>query len=83
MSVLPASGFALLALDPKYGGSCPCADLVLAEGTYELHCWRVCSQCEGCGIHYEGSFVIARRMKRLLDAMNWYGRWSIQKGLRR
>lgn len=80
--ILAQAGFDLLALDPQYDASCPCASFEVAGTKIELHCWRVCFSCEGCGIHYKGDRDVALSMKPALDAMNWYGEWSVREGLR-
>lgn len=80
---LPDDGYALLRLDPEYDGSCPCATIALPSGVYELHCWRVCTDCAGCGLHYEGDEATALAMKGVLDAMDWYGEWALVRGRRR
>lgn len=81
---IPQTGFDVLALDPEYGGHCPCAVVVIDGARLELHCWRVCSSCEYVGIHYEGpeGRAAAEKVKPLLDAMDWYGEWPIVEGFR-
>jgi len=85
MTTLPDNGYDLLHLDQTgdYIASCPCAIVELPEGIYEMHCWRVCFQCKGCGLHYKGDRATAEAMKVLLDEMDWYGEWNIVEGLRR
>ena len=80
-----ADGYAVLALDPYYSGSCPCATVEVDGQRLELHCWRVCSQCEFVGIHYEGAAgrAAAERVKPLMDGIDWYGKWPIAEGYRR
>lgn len=79
------SGFDVLALDPNYGGSCPCAVVEINGQRLELHCWRVDQEHDGCGIHYEGEKgkAVARIIKPLLDEMSWYGEWAIVEGYRK
>lgn len=81
---LPANGYALLALDPEFFGSCPCATVVIEGVRLEMHCWRVCDSCEYVGVHYQGSAgrAMAERVKPLLDSMDWYGEWQITEGFR-
>lgn len=74
------TGHDVLALDPFYEGSCPCARFTLDGTRIRLHCWRVCAACEFVGIHYEGDRAVAERIKPLLDEMDWYGTWPITKG---
>ena len=71
------TGYDVLRLDPDYNGSCPYAEFDLDGAHIRLHCWRVCSGCDGCGIHVRGDRAIAERIKPLLDAMDWYGAWTI------
>ena len=72
------TGRDVLALDPGYDGSCPCAEFELDGAHIVLHCWRVCTACGGCGIHVvRGDRAVAERIKPLLDAMDWYGEWTI------
>ena len=78
---LPATGYELLALDPEYTGSCPCATFTYDGHRYDAHCWRVCSKCRGCGLHYfNGTKEEAERLARLLTEMDWYGEWSVRQG---
>ncbi len=83
-ATLPATGYDVLALDPYFEGSCPCAMVGIGGVRLEFHCWRVCSQCEYVGIHYEGAEgrAMAERVKPLMDAMDWYGEWPIVEGFR-
>lgn len=76
-------GYGVLALGENYEGSCPCSSFTLDGTRVELHCWRVDTSHDGCGIHFEGDRSIAERIKPLLDEMNWYGEWTIVEGLRR
>ena len=80
-----ADGWEVLALDPEYIGSCPCARVVIDDQRLELHCWRVCGKCQYAGIHYEGvaGRVVAEAIKPLMDAINWYGQWELSEGFRR
>ena len=75
--------YAVMALDPEYTGACPCFVATIDGTIIEGHCWRVCFDCEGCGIHYEGDSTVAEALKPLFDAMDWYGPWEIREGLRR
>ena len=77
------NAYDVMALDPDYAGSCPCFRAEIEGTLIEGHCWRVCRKCEGCGLHYEGDRAVVKRLKPLFDAMDWYGKWSIRKGLRR
>ena len=79
---LPDSGYLVLAMDPSFSGSCPCATVTIDGTRLEMHCWRVCDQCEYVGLHYFGDRAVAQRVKPLLDDMNWYGEWPIVEGLR-
>lgn len=79
---LLATGFDVLAMDPHYSGSCPCATVDIDGTRLEMHCWRVCLTCEFVGLHYSGDRAVAERVKPLLDAMDWYGEWPIVEGLR-
>jgi hypothetical protein len=76
------SGFDVLALDPEYNGACPCAQFILDGTVIELHCWRVDLDHDGCGIHFDGDRAVAERIKPALDAMDWYGEWTVVEGLR-
>jgi hypothetical protein len=78
----PTTGYELMALDPDYCGSCPCFTVYVNGTTLEGHCWRVCFDCDGCGLHYTGNKAIAVHAKRLLDAMDWHGEWALKEGLR-
>ena len=82
-SPLP-DGYAVLALDPEFSGSCPCATVEIDGQTIQLHCWRVCERCEYVGIHYEGApgRAVAERIKPLMDGIDWYGEWTIAEGFR-
>lgn len=75
-------GWNVLYMDPEYGGHCPCARVVLDGADLRLHCWRVCDECAGCGIHYVGAVgrAAAERVKPLMDAMDWYGEWALAEG---
>lgn len=82
IDVSALSGYEILALDPNYEGSCPCARFDLGGTEIELHCWRVDPWCAGCGIHYKGDRAVAESLKPALDDMNWYGEWQVVEGLR-
>ena len=74
----------VMDMDPGYEGSCPCFGPVEIDGTLiEGHCWRVCTQCDGCGLHYEGDRKVAERLRPMFTALDWYGAWDIAEGLRR
>jgi len=75
-------GWRILSLDEGYDGACPCSEFTVDGTSIELHCWRVCASCAGCGIHYRGDRVVAELIKPHLDRMNWYGEWDIVEGLR-
>lgn len=75
-------GWDVLALGENYEGGCPCSSFTLEGTRIELHCWRVCLDHPGCGIHYEGDREVAERIKPLLDEIDWYGEWVIEEGLR-
>lgn len=79
------TGYDVLALGENYEGGCPCSTIVINGERLELHCWRVDTSHDGCGIHYEGrkGHNIAKLIKPLLDEMNWYGEWAIVEGYRR
>lgn len=79
------TGYDVLRQDPKFDGSCPCAEVVIDGVRLELHCWRTCLKCEFVGIHYEGAEgrALAERIKPLMDEMQWYGEWPIVEGFRR
>jgi hypothetical protein len=77
------TGYDVLACADDYERSCPCCTIRTSSGTYELHCWRVCRDHPGCGVHYEGGAALAWAMKPLLDEMDWYGEWTVVEGLRR
>lgn len=73
-------GFAYLALDTKYDGSCPCATFEVEGTQFRAHCWRTCSRCTYAGLHYEGDVAVARRVMRAFRDMEW-GQWSMRRGL--
>ena len=83
MSEAPETAFEIMARDPDYIGSCTCFTVEIDGTLIEGHCWRVCMKCQGCGLHYEGDRAVVERIKPLFDAMDWYGKWTIRKGLRR
>jgi hypothetical protein len=84
-NVTLADGYDVLALGSGegYDGGCPCSAFWLDGTRIELHCWRVDAEHDGCGIHFRGDRAVADRIKPLLDAINWYGDWTIVEGLRR
>lgn len=61
---------------------CPCFHYEEDGIKLDGHCWRVDRDCKGCGLHYEGDITKARLTKRLLDQMDWYGKWSLVSGRR-
>ncbi len=79
----PTDGYELLALDPKYDGSCPCATVVIDGVKLEMHCWRVCSRCTYAGVHYEGTAgrLAAERAAEMLNAIGW-SEWQTCEGFR-
>ena len=81
------SGYDLLALDPEYTGSCPCATYTGGGVRIEMNCWRTGQYYLGggsCGhrgacVHLWGADeTIGHHVKRLLDDMDWYGEWELQ-----
>jgi hypothetical protein len=81
-------GYDVLHLDPNYEGSCPCFSVKeygrpYAPAAIEIHghCWRVDITHPGCGLHVSGINRLGNdaveHMKRLLDAMDWYGDWTV------
>lgn len=77
----PLDGYALLALDPQYEGSCPCAAFEFEGTRFDAHCWRVCRDCTYAGLHYEGDPTVAQRVLDAFNAMGW-SEWELHHGLR-
>lgn len=77
MSTDDPTGFDVLALDPNYDGSCPCADVVIGGVRLLIHCWRTCSDCTYAGVHFTGpdGREVAERVVPLLKA-SWGSEWQ-------
>ena len=72
-------GHALLGRDRDYDGSCPCFELEEPGLRVVAHCWRTCY--EGCDCRYAGAHVwgpawAAKRIKALLDDLEWC-EWTV------
>lgn len=66
--------------DPGLNG-CPCFQIRLPSFEADGHCWRVgCTPGGGCCVHVRGDQTDADQLKRLLDAMDWYGEWQLHIG---
>lgn len=83
LAVLDAleDGWDVLRLGAGYEGGCPCSSFAIDKTKIDLHCWRVDGTHAGCGLHFRGNKVIALRLKPLLDAIDWYGEWTIVEGV--
>ena len=57
-------------------GPCPCFTLEIEGFTADGSCWRTCTH-DGCCVHVTGDRVLAIRLKEVLDAMDWYGEWTL------
>jgi hypothetical protein len=67
---------------------CPCFTIDMPEFYADGSCWRVgcddhpydARRDDGrCCVHVYGPDDMAERLRALLDAMNWYGGWALEK----
>lgn len=63
---------------------CPCFHAQCGDILIDGHCWRICRSCEYCGVHVTGEAPkalkrrVGKAMKRALDRMDWYGKWTLK-----
>lgn len=71
----------------KFDG-CPCFLVEVPGFRADGSCWRVSDVDEythtidggpdgRCCVHVKGNTALAAKLKQLLDAMDWYGPWSL------